>query len=280
MRRFYTIIILLALVGAIPVHGAVWKKSLDEAQAEARKKDQLMLVEMYASWCGWCKKMAQEVFPSEVFQKATEDMVLLQLNTEDGREGTRIAQDLQVRSLPTLFLLTHDLMIAGMISGYAPAAQLVQKLEKTRGEWEALEARMALHDGGKLAAPAALELAREIASRRGFTEAQKRLRSISSDRSASPAVRSEAFYELARVQAYLGKHDDAIKSIRGLEQVAKDSEISQRGQVLLAEVYYLKKDYDRSLAALRKFQSDHPDSPLMDNVRQLLPRVQNAATPQ
>lgn len=280
MRRFYTSMILVALIAAVPVHGAVWKKSMDEAQSEARKKDQLMLVEMYASWCGWCKKMAQEVFPSEAFQKATQDLVLLQLNTEDGKEGTRISQELQVRSLPTLFLLTPDLMIAGMISGYAPAPQFVQQLEKTRAEWEALEARMALHDAGKLAAPAALELTREIASRRGFTEAQKRFRSISSDRSSSAGVRSEAFYELARMQAYLGKHDDAIKSIRGLEQIAKGGEVSQRGEVLLAEVYFLKKDYDRSLAALRKFQSEHPDSPLMDNVRRLLPRVQNAATAQ
>lgn len=270
----------MALIAATPAYGSIWKKSLGEAQAEAKKNDQLMLVEMYASWCGWCKKMAQEVFPSEPFQKATGDLVLLQLNTEDGKEGTRISKELQVRSLPTMFLLTPDMMIAGMIAGYAPAPQFAQKLEESLADWDAFEARMARDDKGRMTAAESLALSKEIASRRGFDEAQKRFRRLSADKSAPNDVRSEAFYELARMQAYLGKHDDAIKSIRGLEKISSKGEISQRGEVLLAEVYFLKKDYDRSLAALRKFQSEHPESPLMDNVMRLLPRVQSAASAQ
>lgn len=270
----------MALVAATPAYGSIWKKSLVEAQAEAKKKDQLMLVEMYASWCGWCKRMAEEVFPSEPFQKATGDLVLLRLNTEDGKEGTRISQELQVRSLPTMFLMTPDMMIAGVIAGYAPAPQFARKLEESVSEWEAFEARMARDEKGSMTAAESLALTREIASRRGFDEAQKRFQRLSTDRSASNAIRGEAFYELARLQAYLGKHDDAIKSIRGLEKVSSKGDIAERGEVLLAEVYFLKKDYERSLAALRKFQSEHPDSPLMDNVMQLLPRVQSAASVQ
>ncbi len=96
----------------------------------------------------------------------------------------------------------------------------------------------------------------------------------------APKIRSEAFYELARVQAYLGNHDEAIRSVQRLSDVTSRGETWERGQVLMAEVYYLKKDFDHSLAALKKFKADHPDSPLMENVETLLPRVQSAASAQ
>ncbi len=160
-------------MAATPAHASVWKKSFQEAQAEADKNDQLMLVEMYASWCGWCKKMAQEVFPSESFQRATADMILLQLNTEDGKEGTRISSELQVRSLPTLFLLTSDMMIVGMIAGYAPAPEFTAQLLEEKSKWREFESRMDSAAKGRLSDEETLELSREIAARRGFARAQR-----------------------------------------------------------------------------------------------------------
>ena len=277
MKRFSAMIVLLALFISFPSYGSVWKKSLAEAQAEARKKDQLMLVEMYASWCGWCKKMAQEVFPSEAFQRATENLVLLQLDTEDGEEGTKVSQDLQVRSLPTLMLLTPDMMIAGMITGYAPSKQFVQQLENSLDQWESFQEKMKRDEAGKLKPAESLELVEEIASRRGFDEAEKRFTRLSKNSDAPLNVRSEAYYQLARLQAFLGSHEEAIQSIRHLDNVAPEADASVRGQVLLAEIYFLQKDYDRALTELKKFQSEHPDSPLMENVRRLLPRVRSAA---
>lgn len=280
MKRFSTAVILLALFISTPAFGSIWKQSLEEAQTEAREKDQLMLVEMYASWCGWCKRMAQEVFPSEAFQNATANMVLLRLDTEDGKEGTRVSRELQIRSLPTLVLLTPDMMIAGVIAGYAPAGPFSEKLTNTVSEWAAFQKKMKRNARGELEPAESLELVKEIASRRGFDEARKGFVRLARQRKAPLEIRSEAYYELARLQAYLGKHEDAIISIKDLKKVAPRTEASVRGQVLLAEVYFLKKDYDRSLAELRRFQTEHPDSPLMENVRQLLPRVQSAADDQ
>lgn len=279
MKRTAVLILSLALITAVPADAAgLWKKSLEEAQSEARKKDRLMLVEMYASWCGWCTKMAQEVFPSEAFQKATRDLVLLQLNTEDGKEGTRISQELQIRSLPTLVLLTPDMMIAGVISGYAPARELSDQVTRTLGEWKEFEAKMARAASGRMSPAESLDVAKEVASRRGFAEARERFERISANSRAPQAVRSEAYYELARMQAYLGKHDAAISAIQGLRKVGASGDVAERGQVLLAEIYFLKKDYARSLAELRSFQSAHPESPLMENVLQLMPRVRAAAS--
>ena len=52
-------------------------------------------------------------------QKATDNKVLLRLNTEDAGEGTKLAQDFGVTSLPTFLLLTPQGTVAGTIRGYA-----------------------------------------------------------------------------------------------------------------------------------------------------------------
>src|ERR1700694_1839053 len=86
---------LLAVVALLLVQQAsagTWLTSLNAAQKSAKARKQLIFVDLWADWCGWCHKMEQEVFPSEAFQKATKDKVLLRLNTEDGSEGTKLAQ--------------------------------------------------------------------------------------------------------------------------------------------------------------------------------------------
>src|SRR4026209_100017 len=100
--------------------GGTWLKSIAAAQKVAKEKNQLILVDMFAQWCGWCHRFEREGFPSEVFQNATQDIVLLRLDTEDKGEGTQYAQKFSVSQLPTFLLLAPDLSLAGMIRGYAP----------------------------------------------------------------------------------------------------------------------------------------------------------------
>lgn len=276
MKRFVIAGLLLALFVS-PAEASKWNTSLDEARAEAAAKDQLIFVEMYTTWCSWCRKMRQEVFPSETFQNATADLVLLRLDTEDGKTGSKLARDIQMQSLPTIVLLTHDMMVAGIIAGYAPADRFVEQLAQHRGQYEKFRAKMTRSEAGKLSASETLDLARELASRRAFEPARKSLRELSRNGDAPANIRHESHYELARLSAYLGEHDDALAVIDRLEKLGPRGETAERSHLLLAEIYYLKKDYRRSLQELQRFEKRYPDSALIDNVRQLLPRVEMAA---
>src|SRR5438105_14920598 len=100
---------------------APWITSLTTAQKKSKDNKQLIFVDLFADWCGWCHKMEQEVFPSQAFQTATDDMVLLRLNTEDGNEGTLLARRFQANSLPTFLVLNGDGELAGTIHGYQPS---------------------------------------------------------------------------------------------------------------------------------------------------------------
>jgi thioredoxin-related protein len=276
VKRFLIASVLVTLFVS-PVEASKWNTSLDQARAEAAEKDQLIFVEMYATWCGWCRKMRQEVFPSETFQNATTDLVLLRLDTEDGKTGSKLARDIQIQSLPTIVLLTPDMMIAGVIAGFAPAERFVQQLAAQREQYRQLRARMTRSEAGKLSATETLNLARDLASRRAFEPARKSFETLSRNGSAPEEVRHESHYELARLNAYLGNHDDAIATIDRLEKLRPRGETAERSHLLLAEIYYLKKDYKRSLQELHRFEKRYPESALIDNVRQLLPRVEMAA---
>src|SRR5260370_34942558 len=87
---------LLAVAALLFVQQAVaspWLKEIAAAQKKAKEKNQLIFVDLFADWCGWCHKFEQEVIPSEAFQNATDKMTLLRLNTEDGTDGTKLPRD-------------------------------------------------------------------------------------------------------------------------------------------------------------------------------------------
>ena len=132
----------LALAIAPQTFAGTWLKTVPAAQKAAQAKNQLILVDMFAQWCGWCHRFEREVFPSEAFQNASADLVLLRLDTEDKGEGSAFARKYQVSSLPTFLLLAPDLSVAGVIRGYAPAPQFVAMLKETRDKYTAFQKRV------------------------------------------------------------------------------------------------------------------------------------------
>src|SRR5438128_3234344 len=143
------------------VFAGAWLKSLTVAQKKAKEQNQLIFVDLFADWCGWCHKMEQEVFPSETFQKATDNKVLLRLNTEDAGEGSKLAQRFSITTLPTFLLLTPEGTIAGVIRGYFPANDFVRAVadseNKYKGFLKTVAAEASLADYSKR-----LDLAKEF----------------------------------------------------------------------------------------------------------------------
>ena len=94
---------LLAVALLLFVQQAVaspWLKDIASAQKKAKEKNQLIFVDLFADWCGWCHRFEQEVIPSQAFQSSTDNMILLRLNTEDGKDGSRFAHDFGINSVP------------------------------------------------------------------------------------------------------------------------------------------------------------------------------------
>src|SRR5687768_2206949 len=244
LKRTFPIAALLALLIAPQAFaGGTFLKTVSAAQKKAKEKNQLIFVDMFANWCGWCHRFDKEVVPSEAFQNATEKMVLLRLDTEDGKEGSEFAKKYQVNSLPTFVILTPDLAIAGVIKGYAPPTQFVGMMTGVLEKYKAFETMVAQERMLSKDYQKRLEIAREFRNRQGYTEAEERLKKLTSETGVPGTLRDEAFYDLGILYLQQGKHDQVLKTVADFGKVQKKGESYERARFLVPNVYLAQGNF-------------------------------------
>lgn len=94
----------------------------------ARESGQPMLIQVSASWCGYCRKMKSEVFSQPRIQRdLARGFVTVELDADQNRE---FVQRLGIKSLPTTLILTPDMQIADRMEGFRSADQIQAKLNR------------------------------------------------------------------------------------------------------------------------------------------------------
>lgn len=95
---------------------AGWTDDYDAALKRAAAEKKLVLADFSGSdWCGWCKKLDQEVFDTEEFRKgATNEYVLLMVDSPQDRDllseraktqNPKLVKKYKVRGFPTVLVL-------------------------------------------------------------------------------------------------------------------------------------------------------------------------------
>lgn len=273
-RRTSLLAVLLLVVAAPAFAGGTWLKTVASAQKTAKDKQQMILVDMFAQWCGWCHRFEREVFPSEVFQKATSNIVLLRLNTEDKGEGTQFAQKYSVTQLPTFLVLTSDLELAGVIRGYSPPNEFVAALEKTIGEYKTFIKQVNNEKAIAKDYKQRLALAAGFMERGSFDKAQLRLTKLTTEKGVPAAIRDEAYYTLAMSYAMQGKLEDGLKTVRALQGVSKQGDYVERSRMLAAQIYMAQGNLMSAANEYRTFKQMYPNSPHVRTVDMLLPDIE------
>lgn len=267
-------LIAIALFVLLPVQSgaATWHKSIATATAEARKTNKLILVDMYAEWCGWCKRFEREVYPSEKFQAISKNLVLLKLDTEDGKEGTQFARRWGVSSLPTFVMLTPEHVFVGYLRGYSPTDEFVRRIEEAEDSY--LDFRMRVLNEPKTATDAdRLNLTNELISRADFPSAEERLRQHVM-RFSDPVMQAEAYFKLALVYRMQEKYDQATNVVtEGLGANPKGAN-AEKMTLLMAEIYMEQRKFKDALDAYKRFKAAYPDSEMMATVDFIVPQLE------
>lgn len=264
----------MAIVLAPHLFAGSWHKSVASAQKVAKEKKQLILIDMFAEWCGWCHRFEREVFPSQVFQQATEDIVLLRLNTEDGAEGTQYAKKYSVTSLPTFVIVDQDLNIAGLIRGYSPPNEFVRQLADVRAAHTAFQKRT--QEESKIAKDYVkrIQLAKDFLSRGAYDKADLRFRKLTAEKGVPGSIRDEAFYQLALSNTLQLKYDEAFKVIKSLSTISKVGESVERARLLAGQIYLQQGNLLGAVNEFRNFKKTYPNSKLNANIDAVLPDIE------
>lgn len=255
MKRTLGALSILMLLGSA-AHAATFYKKVDEARAAAKASNKLIFVDFFAEWCTWCHRFDREIVPSEAFQNATKDMILLRVDTEDRGEGTAFARKYNVSRLPTFVVLTPQESIAGIIQGYAPATEFVQRMNGELAKYQKLKADI---KSERTKTPEQrLEIATELTARYEYPSAIPRLQKLATTGPAG--VREEASYLLGYAQWASGRATDAVATLTKLLGANGKGDVVERAWLLRAEIYREQKNFPAALADYKKFQRSFPGS--------------------
>ena len=129
---------------AIPEDAPTWLP-MGEAVAAARADSSILIVHLYAKWCGWCARLDQDVYSDDGVQAYMDDhFAATRVDIESDEEVAffgrqipmrEIASAFQVTGTPTTVFFDADGRYITKLPGFAPAQDfyLVLRYVNERG---------------------------------------------------------------------------------------------------------------------------------------------------
>ncbi|MEQ9366056.1 MAG: thioredoxin fold domain-containing protein [Leptospirales bacterium] len=115
-----------AIGGALHAQdNSYWPGDYEAALKKARAGKRLVIVDIYAPWCGYCRKLQNEVYPSKEVRAVTDQFVRVRI---DGEKHPELMRKYGVRGFPTIILLDSNGKEIDRIGGYMPARPFARKL--------------------------------------------------------------------------------------------------------------------------------------------------------
>ncbi len=115
----------------ITTHGSVsvkWEKDLPSALERAGSEGKPVLVNFYADWCVWCKRLESTTLRDAQVMALLQDQVV-PLSLDVDRDGKELSNTYQVDGLPTILVLNSEGQEIGRIPGYMPPAGFLEQIE-------------------------------------------------------------------------------------------------------------------------------------------------------
>jgi thiol:disulfide interchange protein len=131
MKRAVSGFALLAFVcglaGMATAGEILWAKSYEAGLARVRAEKKPVMIDLYTDWCGWCKKLDEDVYPNESVAALSKAFVCIKLNPEkDKKNGKKF----KVEGFPTIIFLNTKGEEINRIGGYLPAPKFAEEMKK------------------------------------------------------------------------------------------------------------------------------------------------------
>jgi thioredoxin-related protein len=107
-----------------------WVKNYDDALKQAENQKKYVVLDMSASWCGFCRRMAREVYPSPEFVDYSRKHVFMRLFADTDPRGPELAEKYGVEGFPTILVLDARGKEVGRVVGARPSDQLIRALDQ------------------------------------------------------------------------------------------------------------------------------------------------------
>lgn len=119
--------------------------ALDAATEKAKKENKHVIVDVYTTWCGWCKVMDRQTYGNaEVASYLTENFVLAKVNGESSAEvhwegktmtERQFARAIGVTGFPATYFLKPDAGLIGGAPGFIPPDNFIIYAKYVNTKW-------------------------------------------------------------------------------------------------------------------------------------------------
>jgi tetratricopeptide (TPR) repeat protein len=124
----FLLLLLLFVSEFLPAQVA-WVRKFDDALKQAQVEGKFIVIEISASWCPPCQKMAREVYPDGEFVEFSRSQVFMLLDADNDPEGVRLAGRFNVHSYPTILVLDAKGHEIDRLTGGRTAKGLIKDLK-------------------------------------------------------------------------------------------------------------------------------------------------------
>lgn len=208
-----------------------WERDLSIALQLAKEQDKLILMDIYADWCGPCIQMDRETYTNEALLNRLDRYIPLKI---DADRDTETALEYGTGSLPTTVVVNAKGALLTMEMGYLSVDQMIRVLDRVEEPFNRIEEL----EAQRLTSPNDPVLTLEIAKQYAVV------------------------LDAERAHAELDAIEDLVTS--GAHAEHRPRWLYQKGVAFL-----LEEQYDAGLALFKDFKAAYADHTLWEKVDEL-----------
>ncbi len=252
---------------------AEWAATSEEARKRAAAEDKFVFIEFESPECGNCKRMDGLLYPAFDFEALLIGMVPVKLDLESP-EGRELTSRYGIGEVPAILILSAEGRLIFRMEGFLNAPDFYRQVHKDLDAYRRFTRRIEAQDIPRISAQEALETGRELYERADPATALPRLTRAASHPKATPSQRDSSREILAAAELDLGRPAASRKTINQLIATTKSGERRERAELFRAQIPLAENKPAKALALFRKFRKDHPNSPHLARVNELVARLE------
>lgn len=251
----------------------LWAISPDQASERAARENKFVFLEFVKEDCGNCKRMEALLYPAFDFEALLAGMVPAKIDFE-----TPVAKEFVGRygidATPAILITTAEGRLVFLMAGFHNQADFFRHANSAVDAYRKFARQVDSQDIPKLSAREAFDTGSELYRRSDPGAALPRLRRAVSAPGAATELSEDALEILAAVEFDLGQVASSRKTIERLLATTKDRERRERAELFRAQIPLAENRPAEALALFQKFQKDHPGSPHIQRVNDLVQRLE------
>jgi thioredoxin-like negative regulator of GroEL len=251
--------------------GIHWERQFDEAVKKARAQRKPVMVDFWADWCGWCKRLDQTTYADPAVAKLAQDFVAVKVNAEGAPEEMQVAARYEVTSLPTILFVSPAGHPVSRVNGFQGPGKFPRTLERARETAAKVMTYEAALEKNPNDADALGALGYHLFEQEFFEEARDLLaKARHLDAAESLAERRQTRMLLAIIQNYdqkFGEAEKLTKEALALEPLGEDE---PKLLFILGRTYVKWGRKPEARKAFQKILVAHGESPMARKAQEQL----------